>query len=209
MNRLLPIFYAIAIAFHAAALFWLKPPAPRPPQIVEKTFIDVALTAPPPEPPKVEIPPPVVPPPKVEIPPPKTEPKEEPIPPASKPEMVIPEPKPEPPPPPPKPVAPPVIPPTPPPEEYVQVAEPKYAARAEPIYPTEARRRHQEGIVRLELFINESGALDKIEIVKSSGFPLLDAAAIKAMRLSQFDPATNGAIKIRSRAEATVTFRLE
>jgi protein TonB len=158
----------------------------------------------------VEIPPPVVPPPKVEIPPPKTEPKEEPIPPASKPEMVIPEPKPEPPPPPPKPVVPPpVIPPPPPPEEYVQVAEPKYAARAEPIYPTEARRRHQEGIVRLELFINESGALDKIEIVKSSGFPLLDAAAIKAMRQSQFDPATSGAIKIRSRAEATVTFRLE
>ncbi|HEY2329753.1 MAG TPA: energy transducer TonB [Verrucomicrobiae bacterium] len=208
MNRLLPIFYAVAIAFHAAVLFWLKPPAPRPPKIVEKTFIDVALTAPPPEPPKVQAPPPVVPPPKVETPPPKPEPKPEPVPLPPEPVMTIPEPKPEPPPP--KPVAPPVvIPPPQPPDEYVQVAEPKYATRAEPIYPTEARRRHQQGIVRLELFISELGALDKIEIVKSSGFPLLDAAAIKAMRQSQFDPAMSGAIKIRSRAEATVTFRLE
>ena len=64
-------------------------------------------------------------------------------------------------------------------------------------------------MVQLELFINETGAPDKIEIVKSSGFPLLDAAAIKAMKQSQFDPALNGADKIRSRAYATVTFKLE
>ena len=208
MNRLLPIFYATAIALHAAVLFWLKPPAPHPPRIIEKTFIDVALTAPPPETSKVPTLPPVEPPPKVETPPPKPEPKPEPVQ-VVRQEMAIPEPKPEPPPPSPKPEPPPVVAPPSPPTEYVHVTQPTYAQRAEPIYPTEARRRHQQGIVVLELFINELGALDKVEITKSSGFPLLDAAAIKAMHQSQFDPAMNGEMKIRSRAEATVTFRLE
>jgi TonB family protein len=59
------------------------------------------------------------------------------------------------------------------------------------------------------LYISGSGALDKIEIVKSSGFPLLDAAAIKEMKHSQFQPAMDGTISIRSRAQATVTYRLE
>lgn len=207
MKRLLPIFYVAAITLHAAVIFGYKPSPPLPPKLIEKTFIEVALTAPPPEPQKVVTPPPVIPPPKAEPPPePKPEIKPEPIPPAPEPVMTIPEPKPEPPPLPP-PVAPPVI--APPPTEYVVVAEPKYAARSEPIYPVEARRRHQQGIVRLELFISERGALDKVEVVKSSGFPLLDAAAMKAMRQSQFEAAMNGALRIRSRAEATVTFRLE
>jgi protein TonB len=211
MKRFLLIFYAIAIALHALVIFGFKPAPPLPPKVVEKTFIDVALTAPPaPEPPKPMPPSPVAPPPKVEPPPPKPkpEPKQEFIPPAPKPEVAIPELKPEPPPP--KPVAPPVtVPPPPTPTEYVQVRQPTYAVRTEPIYPTEARRRHQQGVVGLELFINESGALDKVEVVKSSGYPLLDAAAIRAMRQSQFVPAMSGQKKIRSRAEATVTFRLE
>jgi protein TonB len=212
MKRLSFIFYAIAIALHALVIFGFKPSPVLPPKIVEKTFIDVALTAPPVlEPPKPNPPPPVAPPPKVEPSPPpkpKPEPKPEFIPPTPKPEVTIPEPKPEPPPP--KPVAPPVtVLPPPTPTEYVQVRQPTYVVRTEPIYPTEARRRHQQGVVGLELFINESGALDKVEVVKSSGYPLLDAAAIRAMRQSQFVPAMNGRQKIRSRAEATVTFRLE
>lgn len=209
MNRRLIIFYALALAFHAAAFFYFKPAAPRPPKIVERTYIDVALAVPSaPEPPKVETPKPVLPlPPKVKIPlPEKPEPKREIIPPAPKPEMTVPPPKPEPPPPIVKPV---IIPSPKPPQEYVSVTQPNYARRAEPVYPDQARRWHQEGVVVLALFINEKGTLDKVEIIKSSGFSLLDAAAVKAMRQSQFSPAMDGAVPIRSRAEATVTFRLE
>ena len=77
------------------------------------------------------------------------------------------------------------------------------------VYPPEAARRHQQGTVVLMLYINGKGALDKAEIVKSSGFPLLDAAAIKEMKQSRFEPAMDGAIPIRSRAQASVTYRLE
>jgi periplasmic protein TonB len=201
MNRALIIFYAVAVAFHAVMLFYLKPPAPKPPKIFNETYVDVTLTRPPePEPPK----PIVVP----QPPPPKPEEKTQP-PPPPKPEMTIPEPKTEPSPPAQKPVVIPPPQPKPPTEEYVPVTQPTFAQQATHVYPTEAARRHQQGTVVLMLYVNGSGVLDKVEIVKSSGFPLLDAAAIKEMKQSRFDPAMDGAIPIRSRAQASVTYRLE
>jgi protein TonB len=201
MKRPLIIFYAIALAFHGVVLFCLKPPTPKLPKIFNKTYVDVTLTKPPePEPPK----PVVVP----QPPQPKPEEKTQP-PPPPKPEMTIPEPKPEPPPPVPTPVVIPPPQPKPPTEEYVPVTQPTFAKQAEHIYPSEAARRHQQGMVILMLYINGSGALDKIEIVKSSGFPLLDEGAIREMKLSKFQPAMDDAIPIRSRAQASVTYRLE
>lgn len=206
MNRPLIIFYAIALAFHAVVLFYLKPPAPKPPKIFNETYVDVTLTTPPPpqpEPKPIVVPPP----PKPVVVPPKPEEKPQP-PQPPKPEMTIPEPKPEPPPPAPKPVV--VTPPQPkPPEEkYTLITEPKYARRVQPVYPQEAQRRHQQGQVTVMIYINEIGALDKVEIVKSSGYPLLDAAAIKAIKESQFDAEFVNSIPMGSRAEQTFTFEL-
>ncbi|HEX3890199.1 MAG TPA: hypothetical protein VHX90_05050, partial [Verrucomicrobiae bacterium] len=82
MKRPLIIFYAIALAFHATVLFYLKPPAPKPPKIFNETYVDVTLTKPPePEPPK-----PIVVPQQSQ---PKPEEKTQP-PPPPKPEMTIP-----------------------------------------------------------------------------------------------------------------------
>jgi periplasmic protein TonB len=197
MKRPLIIFYAVAMAFHAAVLFYLKPPAPKPPKIFNETYVDVTLTTPPP--PQPEPNPIVV--------PPKPEEKPQP-PPPPKPEMTIPEPKPKLPSPP---VAQPIIvpPPKPPVQEYVPVTQPNFAKQAEHVYPPEAARRHQQGTVILMLYINSGGTMDKIEIVKSSGFPLLDAAAIHEMKQSKFEPAMDGAIPVRSRAQASVIYKLE
>lgn len=197
MKRALFIFYVIALAIHAAVLFWLKPPAPKPPKILNETYVDVALAAPPSpqaEPPKSVV---VPSPPKIETPPPKPEEKPQPAP-QPKPELTISEPKP---------ISPPK--PEPPPKDYVPVSQPTFTKQAQHIYPTEAARRHQQGVVVLLLYIGSSGALDKIKIVKSSGWPLLDEAAIREMKLSKFQPAMDGGIPIRSRAQATVTYRLE
>jgi len=208
VKRPLIIFYLVALAFHAVVLFWLKPPAPKPPKIFNETYVDVTLTTPPP--PQPEPKPVVVAPPPIVQPMAAPKPEEKPMPPPPpKPEMTLPKPKPTPPPPPP--VAPPVIvpPPKPNPQEYIPVTQPTYAVQAAHIYPPEAARRHQQGTVVLMLYINGSGTLDKVEIVKSSGFPLLDAAAIREMKLSKFEPAMDGAIPVRSRAQASVTYRLE
>jgi protein TonB len=81
--------------------------------------------------------------------------------------------------------------------------------RIEADYPPEARRLHQQGAVLLGLYINERGSLDRVEIVMSSGHRLLDEAAIAAIQRSRFRPAYEGNVPIPSRAEITVTFRLE
>jgi periplasmic protein TonB len=203
MNRSLIIFYAVALAFHAAVFVWLKPPAPRPPKVLNETYVDVELATPPaPEPPKPQ--PPPVPQPKVETPPPqKPAPTPEPAPKPA--EMTVPAPKPEPPPP----IAQPVVIPQPKsPEKYVSITEPKYARRVQAVYPGEAQRRHQQGSVTVMIYINDSGVLDKVEIVKSSGYPLLDAAAVKAVKQSEFSAALVDAIQVGSRAEQTFTFEL-
>jgi protein TonB len=208
VKRPLLIFYAFALAFHAVVLFCLKPPAPKPPKIFNETYVDVTLTTPPP--PQPEVQPAVVPPPPTIQPVVLPKPEEKPqSPPPPKPEMTLPEPKPTPPPSPP--VVQPVVvpPPKPNPQEYIPVTQPTYAVQAAHIYPPEAARRHQQGTVVLMLYINGSGALNKVEIVKSSGFPLLDAAAIREMKQSKFEPAMDGAIPVRSRAQASVTYRLE
>ena len=207
MKRPLFIFYALALAFHAVVLFCLKPPAPKPPKIFNETYVDVTLTTPPP--PQPEVQPAVVPPPPTVQPVVQPKPEEKPPPPPSpQPEMPLPEPKPEPPPPPVTPSV--VIPsPKPPVEEYVPVTQPTFAKQAEHVYPPEAARRHQQGTVILMLYITGGGTIDKIEIVKSSGFQLLDAAAIREMKLSKFEPAMDGAIPVRSRAQADVTYKLE
>jgi len=210
MNRALVIFYALALAFHAVVLFCLKPPAPKPPKIINETYVDVTLTTPPP--PQPEPKPIVVPPTPQPIVTPPPKPEEKPQPPSPpKPEMTIPEPKPKPipPPPVPKPVVVPPPKPKSPTEEYVPVTQPTFALQAQHVYPPEAARRHQQGVVVLMLYISGSGTLDKVEIVKSSGFPLLDEAAIREMKHSQFQPAMDGAIPIHSRAQASVTYRLE
>jgi protein TonB len=121
-------------------------------------------------------------------------------------EMTVPAPKSEPPPPP---VVQAVVIPQPRPlEEYISITEPKYARRVQAIYPDEAQRRHQQGSVTVMIYINESGALDKVEIVKSSGYPLLDAAAVKAVKQSEFSAQLVDAIQVGSRAEQTFTFEL-
>jgi protein TonB len=210
VKRPLFIFYALALAFHAVVLFCLKPPTPGPPKILNETYVDVTLTQPPP--PQPEPKPVVVAPPPIVQPMAAPKPEEKPMPPPPpKPEMTLPEPKPTQPPPPPvvKPVVVPPPQPKPPTEEYVPVTQPTYEVQAAQVYPPEAARRHQQGTVVLMLYINGGGTLDKVEIVKSSGFPLLDAAAIREMKLSKFEPAMDGAIPICSRAQASVTFRLE
>jgi protein TonB len=55
-------------------------------------------------------------------------------------------------------------------------------------YPIDARRRRQEGVVRLRIVIDEEGRVADISIAKSSGFESLDEAALKGIRRWRFQP---------------------
>lgn len=59
---------------------------------------------------------------------------------------------------------------------------------ARPQYPQKALREEQQGTVELEFLIDLNGTVADSMIRKSSGFALLDAAAVKALSKCRFKP---------------------
>lgn len=51
-------------------------------------------------------------------------------------------------------------------------------------YPAKARQQQLYGELRLMVAINRDGTLSSVEILKSSGFSILDDAAIRIVRLA-------------------------
>ncbi len=56
----------------------------------------------------------------------------------------------------------------------------------EPIYPTIARQRNLEGKVILELEISPNGSVNQVQILKSSGFEILDKSALESAKTWKF-----------------------
>lgn len=56
-----------------------------------------------------------------------------------------------------------------------------------PPYPWVCRKRRQEGIVSLEVKTDREGRVKEVNLYKSSGHPLLDKAALEAVRLWTFN----------------------
>ena len=58
-----------------------------------------------------------------------------------------------------------------------------------PAYPPSAKRWNQEGTVRLEIHIAEDGSVIKAVVVSSSGYGVLDSAAVRTVEQSwKFNP---------------------
>ena len=51
-------------------------------------------------------------------------------------------------------------------------------------YPEQARRQHIYGKLQLSVSINKDGSVENIEVSRSSGQPILDAAAVRIVRLA-------------------------
>ncbi len=59
---------------------------------------------------------------------------------------------------------------------------------AKPVWPKEALRKEQTGIVTLSFLIAADGSVADTKVTRSSGFPLLDEAAVNGLRLCRFKP---------------------
>ena len=77
-----------------------------------------------------------------------------------------------------------------------------------PVYPREARRRRQEGLVILAVSLSNQGLPQQVTVQESSGFTLLDKAALEAVRRWQFAPAAIHNETIASQVEVPVRFKL-
>lgn len=87
--------------------------------------------------------------------------------------------------------------------------KPGYLKNPPPSYPSEAVAKEQEGLVLLSVSIDRRGRPQKVELKKSSGFPLLDESALKTVKKWKFSPGRTGALIMESEATIPVRFRLE
>jgi protein TonB len=77
-------------------------------------------------------------------------------------------------------------------------------------YPPAAMRDKKSGTVSLKILVLASGKVGQIEIVKSSGFEILDLSAKADVQLIEFTPAkTKSGIAVDSWMIAPVVYKLE
>jgi protein TonB len=146
---------------------------------------------PPPPPPKIEQPPPYVPPPEIAIDIPQDAPPATAI---TTTTSV-------------RPVAPPVQAP-PKPVTVKPRSDPRHPV-SQPEYPPTSRRLGEAGTVTLEILVLANGRVGDAKVVKSSGFPRLDEAAVReAKRSWRFIPGTENGQPTQMWHQLNVTFRL-
>lgn len=78
-------------------------------------------------------------------------------------------------------------------------------SRVDPQYPSASRRAGEQGTVLLELIVGPDGKPTEVNIARSSGYDLLDQAAVTAVRKWRFSTTGSG----YARLQLPVTFRLE
>jgi len=91
----------------------------------------------------------------------------------------------------------------------VQLAYPRYQLNTPPSYPGVARRRGQEGTVFLQVLVNGEGGVEDLEIETSSGFALLDRAAVSSVKKWSFEPGRQNEKRIAMWVRVPVTFKLK
>jgi periplasmic protein TonB len=79
----------------------------------------------------------------------------------------------------------------------------------EPVYPSEAARRGQQGAVILLIHVSADGLASHVDIAQSSGFPVLDSAARDAVAKWHFLPAVQDGRPLPFDMPFRVVFHLE
>lgn len=205
--------------------------APEPPPVDSKEVADAKTPPPPPEPEptiNVELPPPDEPPPldTAQLAPPEPNPEPKPQPPKPAPPKPLARPAPAP-----KPVKP-AAPATPavtqtasppdagtarttqhtaalPPSAIVWEDRPRFRAPPVPaVYPPKSIELGQQGEARIRVRLDPDGAAAEILLHRSSGFDLLDRAALVAVRRWRFMPAVRDGRAVAAWVEIPVRFHL-
>jgi TonB family protein len=100
-----------------------------------------------------------------------------------------------------------------PPEEHVLPisSDYMYILQQNLQYPEEAQNRNQQGEVFIAVLVDEQGNSVSFEVGISSGYPSLDAEALRVVKLirPEYVPARNNGQKVKSVVLLQVNFRLE
>lgn len=88
-------------------------------------------------------------------------------------------------------------------------AQPLYHLNPPPEYPTIARRRRYQGTVRLDVLVLANGRVGDVRVEQSSGYRVLDNAALRTVRKWSFEPGTRGEKTVAMRVQIPVRFELK
>jgi periplasmic protein TonB len=84
-----------------------------------------------------------------------------------------------------------------------------YKNNPPPDYPTLAVRQGWQGTVLLRVRVLQSGAVESVEVMRSSGKKLLDDAAIHTVERWVFAPSTRGSTPVDGFATVPIEFKLD
>ncbi len=90
---------------------------------------------------------------------------------------------------------------------YVEAKE-KQSQNKPPSYPRLARERGHEGTAILRIQITSKGLVNGVQLLETSGFKMLDKAAIKSVKEWKFQPATRFGMVVKSVLEIQFVFKL-
>ena len=88
------------------------------------------------------------------------------------------------------------------------LAKPDYLRNPPPKYPAESRKLKEQGVVLLKVMVTAAGRAAEVQLQRSSGYPRLDEAALKAVRRWEFNPARVGLTAVACAVEVPVRFGL-
>ena len=74
-------------------------------------------------------------------------------------------------------------------DHVIPAAPDKRARNRPPVYPEESARRGEHGAVLVMIHVSPDGSIDGVEIIRSSGYRLLDRSAVDAVQTWRFVPA--------------------
>lgn len=86
---------------------------------------------------------------------------------------------------------------------------PGYDRNPPPAYPAAARRAKQEGRVLLAVVVSAQGRALSVALKQSSGFPLLDEAALAGVKSWRFKPARLAGIAVETAVDVPIRFQLK
>jgi protein TonB len=86
---------------------------------------------------------------------------------------------------------------------------PSYGGKIEIHYPPLAARRGYEGTTVLLVQVLADGRAGKIDVLETSGYEILDSAAVDSVRRARFNPATRDGKPIVCRVRLPITFKLQ
>jgi TonB family protein len=84
----------------------------------------------------------------------------------------------------------------------------RYLDTMRPPYPLRAREMGWEGTVVLRVEVNPDGTVGGIAVYQASGYPVLDEAALTAVKRWRFVPPTDGAFTFSAVVDVPVRFDL-